>query len=48
MRLIGDSSLHVTGVASIESASAADLVFVEDKKHLGDALQSRAGAVIAR
>ena len=48
MRLMGDSSLHVTGVASIESASADDLVFVEDEKHLGRALQSRAGAVIAR
>ena len=48
MRLIGDSSLHVTGVASIESASADDLVFVEDEKHLERALQSRAGAVIAR
>ena len=48
MRLIGGSSLHVTGVASIESASADDLVFVEDEKHLARALQSRAGAVIAR
>jgi UDP-3-O-[3-hydroxymyristoyl] glucosamine N-acyltransferase len=48
MRLIGDSSLHVTGVASIESASADDLVFVEDEKHLPRALQSRAGAVITR
>ena len=48
MRLIGDSSLHVTGVASIESASADDLVFVENEKHLPRALQSRAGAVIAR
>ena len=48
MRLIGDSSLHVTGVSSIESASADDLVFVEDEKHLALALQSRAGAVIAR
>src|SRR5437763_10345453 len=48
MRLIGDSSLHVTGVASIESASADDLVFVEDEKHLARALQSRAVAVIAR
>src|SRR5438270_7367749 len=48
MRLIGGSSLHVTGVASIESASADDLVFVEDEKHFERALQSRAGAVIAR
>ena len=48
MRLIGDASLRVAGVASIESASADDLVFVEDEKHLQQALQSRAGAVIAR
>lgn len=48
MRLVGDSSLQVSGVASIESASADDLVFVEDEKHLPAALESRAGAVITR
>jgi len=46
-RLVGDGGVEVRGVASIESASAADLVFVEDEKHLSAALQSPAGAVIA-
>jgi UDP-3-O-[3-hydroxymyristoyl] glucosamine N-acyltransferase len=46
-RLIGDGLGQVSGVASIESASQHDLVFVEDEKHLAAALQSRAGAVIA-
>ena len=45
-RLAGDESVHVCGVASIESATASDLVFVEDEKYLAAALQSRAGAVI--
>jgi UDP-3-O-[3-hydroxymyristoyl] glucosamine N-acyltransferase len=46
-RLIGEGSVEVSGVASIESASQHDLVFVEEEKHLAPALQSRAGAVIA-
>ena len=46
-RLIGDARAEVTAVASIESASASDLVFVEDEKHLAAALQSQAGAIIA-
>jgi UDP-3-O-[3-hydroxymyristoyl] glucosamine N-acyltransferase len=46
-RLIGDGSVLVSAVASIESASRDDLVFVEDEKHLEPALQSRAGAIIA-
>lgn len=45
-RLHGDGSFQVDGVASLASASAGDLVFVEDEKYLGAALQSRAGAVI--
>src|SRR5437763_17207952 len=48
MRLIGGSSLHVTGVASIESASADDLDFVVDEKHFWRALLNRTGAVMAR
>lgn len=48
VRLIGEPGLQVSGVASLESASADDLVFVEDEKHMAAALQSRAGAVIAR
>jgi UDP-3-O-[3-hydroxymyristoyl] glucosamine N-acyltransferase len=46
-RLIGEGRVEVSAVASIESASADDLVFVEDEKHLDEALESRAGAVIA-
>jgi len=46
-RLIGEGRVEVSAVASIESASRDDLVFLEDEKHLAAALQSRAGAVIA-
>ena len=46
-RLVGDGYVEISGVASIESASKQDIVFVEDEKHLAAALQSRAGAVIA-
>jgi UDP-3-O-[3-hydroxymyristoyl] glucosamine N-acyltransferase len=46
-RLIGEGRVEVSAVASIESASPENLVFVEDEKHLAAALQSRAGAVIA-
>src|SRR6202522_3457833 len=46
-RLVGDGDATVGGVASIASASPDDLVFVADEKHLADALQSLAGAVIA-
>jgi UDP-3-O-[3-hydroxymyristoyl] glucosamine N-acyltransferase len=46
-RLVGDGSLEVAGVSSLESASPIHLVFVDDEKHLAGALQSRAGAIIA-
>ena len=46
-RLIGDGRMQVRAVASIESATPEDLVFVDDEKHLAAALKSRAGAVIA-
>jgi UDP-3-O-[3-hydroxymyristoyl] glucosamine N-acyltransferase len=45
--LIGDRNLEIAGVASIQSSSRTDLVFVEDEKHLSDALKSQAGALIA-
>ena len=45
--LLGDARLEVSGVASIESATSRDLVFVEDKKYLSAALESQACAVIA-
>jgi UDP-3-O-[3-hydroxymyristoyl] glucosamine N-acyltransferase len=46
-RVEGDGSILVASVASIASATADDLVFVEDEKYLSQALQSGAGAVIA-
>lgn len=46
-RVVGDGNVEVAGIASIRSATAGDLVFVEDEKNLGAALESRAGAVIA-
>ncbi|HLV87412.1 MAG TPA: UDP-3-O-(3-hydroxymyristoyl)glucosamine N-acyltransferase [Candidatus Sulfotelmatobacter sp.] len=46
-RVIGDGSVELTGLASIASASSGDLVFVEDPKHLEEALSSRATAIIA-
>jgi UDP-3-O-[3-hydroxymyristoyl] glucosamine N-acyltransferase len=46
-RLQGDGGVEVGSVASIESASKDDLVFVEEEKYLSRALQSGAGGVIA-
>ena len=45
-RLIGDD-IEVTAVASPNSATGSDLIFVDDPKRLAVALSSRAGAVIA-
>ncbi|HEY5162797.1 MAG TPA: LpxD N-terminal domain-containing protein, partial [Terriglobales bacterium] len=39
---------EVKGVASLKSATASDVVFVEDAKHITAAMESRAGAVIVR
>ena len=46
-RVIGDAAIEVRRVASIDSAQAGDLVFVDDEKHLAAALHSGASAVIA-
>lgn len=46
-RLYGDDSVEVEAVASVESASSQDLVFVEDEKYLESASNSEAAAVIA-
>lgn len=46
-RVQGDSSVQIVAVASLASATAQDLSFVEDEKYLSSALQSDAGAVIA-
>ena len=45
--LVGDGSITVTTVSSLHSASAENLVFVDDAKHLDAALASSAAAVIA-
>jgi UDP-3-O-[3-hydroxymyristoyl] glucosamine N-acyltransferase len=46
-RLIGEGRVELSAVASMESASPEDLIFVDDEKHLAAALQSRAGAIVA-
>src|SRR5947209_17679471 len=45
-QVLGDSSLTISGIASIESASPTDLVFVENARNLDQALASRAAAII--
>jgi UDP-3-O-[3-hydroxymyristoyl] glucosamine N-acyltransferase len=46
-RLLGDTSITVTIVSSLQSAKSDSLVFVEDAQHLDAALHSSAAAVIA-
>jgi UDP-3-O-[3-hydroxymyristoyl] glucosamine N-acyltransferase len=46
-RLLGDSSITVTSVSSLQSAKSDSLVFVEDAQHFAAALASSAAAVIA-
>jgi UDP-3-O-[3-hydroxymyristoyl] glucosamine N-acyltransferase len=46
-RLLGDPSITVTGVSSLQSATSHSLVFVDDAQHLDTALRSSAAAVIA-
>jgi UDP-3-O-[3-hydroxymyristoyl] glucosamine N-acyltransferase len=46
-QVLGDESIEVTGLASIRRAAPGDLVFVEEARHLGSALDSKAAAVIA-
>src|SRR6267378_4835609 len=45
--LLGDSSITVTSVSSLQSATSDSLVFVDDAQHLDAALRSSAAAVIA-
>ena len=44
--LLGDSSVTVTSVSSLQSATGNSLVFVEDAQHLDTALRSSAAAII--
>ena len=45
-RLVGNGDVEIGGVASIESASGGDLIFVEGEANLPRALESAASAVI--
>jgi UDP-3-O-[3-hydroxymyristoyl] glucosamine N-acyltransferase len=44
--LLGDSSVIITQVSSLQSAKAGSLVFAEDAEHLATAIASAAAAVI--
>jgi UDP-3-O-[3-hydroxymyristoyl] glucosamine N-acyltransferase len=46
-RLIGDGSVEILSLASIESAGPSDLVFIDNQKHMAAAFQSNAAAVVA-
>ncbi len=46
-QLLGDTTLEIHGLASLESATPSDLVFVEQEARFAEALASRAGAVLA-
>jgi UDP-3-O-[3-hydroxymyristoyl] glucosamine N-acyltransferase len=46
-RLIGDGSISVDSICSLQSAKSDSLIFVEEAKHLDMALASSAAAVIA-
>lgn len=46
-RLLGDGSITVSTVSSLQSATSSSLVFVEDAQYLDAALRSSAAAVIA-
>ncbi len=46
-RLLGDSSITVATVSSLQSATSNSLVFVDDAQYLDAALRSSAAAVIA-
>ena len=46
-RLLGETSITVSSVSSLQSAKSDSLVFVDDAQHLDTALRSSAAAVIA-
>jgi UDP-3-O-[3-hydroxymyristoyl] glucosamine N-acyltransferase len=46
-RVLGDETVQLTGISSVQSAGPGDLIFVDDEKNLRMASESRASAVIA-
>ncbi len=47
-RLIGDGSLLIRGVSSLEAVGEGEMTFAEDERRLQQALQSRAAAIVVR
>jgi UDP-3-O-[3-hydroxymyristoyl] glucosamine N-acyltransferase len=45
-RVLGDETVQLTGISSVQSAAPGDLIFVDDEKNLRLALESRASAAI--
>lgn len=45
-RVLGDETVQLTGIASVESAIAGDLIFVDQEQNFRRAVESRASAVI--
>src|SRR6516162_4333649 len=45
-RVVGDETVQLTGISSVQSARPGDLVFVDNEKNLHAALESRASALV--
>ncbi len=45
-RVLGDETVQLTGIASVESAIPGDLIFVDQEKNFRRAVESRASAVV--
>jgi UDP-3-O-[3-hydroxymyristoyl] glucosamine N-acyltransferase len=45
-RVLGDGTVQLTGISSVQSAVPGDLIFVDNERNLRRALDSRASAVI--
>jgi UDP-3-O-[3-hydroxymyristoyl] glucosamine N-acyltransferase len=45
--VLGDETVQLTGISSVQSAAPGDLIFVDDEKNLSLALGSRASAMLA-
>ena len=47
LELVGDGEIGISTVSSMQSATVASIVFVEDEKALPETLRSGAGAIVA-
>jgi UDP-3-O-[3-hydroxymyristoyl] glucosamine N-acyltransferase len=46
-RVVGDETVRLSGISSVVSAGQGDLIFVDDEKNLGLAVESHASAIVA-